>query len=90
MRTTLALFVLLSFVSPAPFAECAITLDDEAIPEITRSGRASRRTLFRQAFPSRRFVNAAPRRAVFHGNPALRGEPPDSWTPRLFSRPPPR
>lgn len=80
--TLLAIF--LTFAAPAPFAESAAGMDDEAIVEVSRRPAAPRvAPLPRPPMPP-----PAPR-AIVPADPDVRFRPAVDWTPRLFSRPPP-
>ncbi len=81
--TLLAVF--LAFASPAPFAESAVAQEDEAIVEVSRRAPAPRVVILPQP-PIR---PPAPR-AFVPADPDVRFRPAVDWTPRLFSRPPPR
>ena len=81
--TLLAVF--LAFMSPAPFAESAVALEDEAIVEVSR-----RPTAPRAAEPPPPAIQPPAPRAIVPRDPDVRFRPAIDWTPRLFSRPPPR
>jgi hypothetical protein len=82
------LAILLAFAAPAPIAETAPILEDEAIVEVSRGGRILRR---REHPAAPRVVPAAAvGRPIAPAEVAFRAQPPAAgWTPRLFSRPPP-
>ena len=81
--TLLAVF--LAFLAPAPFAESSVALEDEAIVEVSRRPPAPRAA----ELPRPPIQPPAPRAIVPH-DPDVRFRPAVDWTPRLFSRPPPR
>jgi len=81
------LAVLLAFAAPAPLAESSpIVLDDEAIVEITRCGKPSRRV---EPPVSRGPASRPPRDPILLEDPPVPAPSAVAWTPRLFSRPPP-
>jgi hypothetical protein len=87
MKSALALLVLMSFASPVPCAEFGVAHDDDAILEATRANRPCRA---RETTRLREFELHPPLNSAPPGLPESRPIRPGNWTPRLFSRPPPR
>jgi len=79
------LAVFLAFASPVPFAESAAALEDEAVVEVSRRAPAPRVVVL----PRPPMQPPAPR-AFVPADPDVRFRPAVDWTPRHFSRPPPR
>ena len=79
------LAIILAFAAPAPVAESAFTLEDEAIVEVSRRTSAPR---LAAATPRPPMLAPAPR-AIVPVDRDVRFRPVVDWTPRLFSRPPP-
>jgi hypothetical protein len=87
---TLLLAILLAFAAPGPMPESWTATEDEAILELSRLGRALRRIALREASPPGRAMALPLRPSRSQAERSSRPHFPDDWTPKRFSRPPPR